>query len=121
MKILDAIVSGIAHILHPDKPRLIGENIHLPTDFTADEVIASLNAAAKGTPLEGWYERRSIVDLIKLTHPENSDEASSKPKRAQLASDLGNNNYSGMIDENEWLFAQTIKAIQQRGIPLPSE
>jgi hypothetical protein len=120
MPFLTAIVNGIAQILHPEKPREWFSQVHLPTDYTADEVIARINEAAKGTRLEGWYERRSVVDLMKLSHPDNPDQAASKVNRTKLATELGRPDYSGKPEENEWLFGEVIKAIAQRGIPMPS-
>ena len=119
MSIIGTIVGAIARILHPDKPREWFENVRFPTDLSADEVITRLNAAAEGTPLAGWYKRRSIVDLMKLSHPDNPDEAASFDNRKALAHELGDDDYSGKDHENVWLFDQVMLAIQQRGIPLP--
>lgn len=118
MSILGAIVSGIARILHPGKPREFFENVRFPTDFPAEEVAARLDEAAKENPqFKNW--RASVVDLIKLSHPDDPDGASSKAKRKELAAELGRPDYDGDADDNEWLRAQVFKAIQQRGIPMP--
>jgi hypothetical protein len=118
MSILSAIVSGIARIIHPDKPREWFANVRFPTDYSADEVARRLDAAAQENPqFRNW--RTSVVDLIKLSHPKNPDDAASKSNRAALAAELGNPDYDGEADENRWLHAEVFKAIQQRGIPLP--
>lgn len=118
MSILGAIVRGIARIIHPDKPRAFFENVRFPTDFTADEVASRLDAAAQENPqFRNW--RTSVVDLIKLAHPEDPDGAASKASRQALAAELGNPDYDGEADENRWLHAQVFKAIQQGGMPLP--
>jgi hypothetical protein len=119
MSFIGAIVSGIARILHPEKPREWFENVRFPTDYTAQEVAARLDAAAEANPqFRNWAV--SIVDLMKLSHPDNPDEASSLENRKQLAAELGNANYTGTGEENRWLHAEVFKAIQQRGIPLPA-
>lgn len=119
MSILTAIVSGIARILHPDKPREFFENVRFPTDLSADEVAVRLDAAAAANPqFKNW--KTSIVDLMKLTHPDDPDGAASKDNRKQLAAELGNTNYQGLDTENDWLRAEVFKAIKQRGIPLPA-
>ncbi len=118
MKILDAIVSGIARIIHPGKPREWFANVRFPTDLSADEVATALDAAAAANPqFQNW--RTSVVDLMKLAHPDDPDGASSKANRSDLAAELGKPDYDGEADENRWLHAQVLKAIQQRGIPLP--
>lgn len=118
MGILSAIVGAIARIIHPEKPREWFENVRFPTDRSADEVAASLDAAAAANPgFKNW--RTSIVDLMKLTHPDNPDEASSLPKRTALAAELGRTDYTGTGEENIWLHGQVFKAVQQHGIPLP--
>ena len=114
-----SIVGGIAHLLHPDKPREYFANVELVTDIPIEEVYACLDAAAEGTPLAGWRKRRSIVDLMKLSHPKNPDEAASKENRKRLAGEMGDDDYDGKPEENLWLFDKVIKAIQQRGLPLP--
>lgn len=119
MKILDAIFSGIAYILHPERPRdgWLGE-IKFPTDYTAEEVGTRLDQAAAANPaFKNW--RISIVDLMKLTHPDDPDEAASMANRRALASELGRDTYEGSSEDNRWLHGQVFKAIQQRGIPLP--
>lgn len=119
MSLLGTIVGAIARIIHPDKPREWFANIRLPTDFSADEVGARLDAAAAANPqFKNW--KTSIVDLMKLAHPDDPDRAASKENRKQLAAELGNTNYQGLDSENDWLRAEVFKAIQQRGIPLPS-
>lgn len=118
MKILNLIVTGIARILHPEKPREWFSNIHFPTDYTSDEVALALDKAADANPqFKNW--RTSIVDLMKLSHPDNPDEASSFDCRKELAFDLGKTEYAGSEEENTWLRAEVFKAIQQRGIPIP--
>lgn len=118
MSILGTIVGAIARIIHPDKPREWFANIHLPTDFTADEVAARLDAAAAASPqFKNW--RTSIVDLMKLAHPDDPDGAASLENRTALADELGKSGYTGTAEENIWLHAEVFKAIQQRGIPLP--
>jgi hypothetical protein len=114
-----SIVGGIAHLLHPDKPRKYFADVELRTDVPIEEVYACLDAAAAGTPLAGWRDRHSVVDLMKLTHPEDPDKAASMANRKRLAGELGDDDYSGTPEENEWLFDKVIKAIQQRGLPLP--
>lgn len=118
MKILDAIVSGIARILHPEKPREWFANVNFPTDFTAEEVAARLDEAAKANPqFKNW--RTSVVDLMKLTHPDDPDGAASTENRTKLADELGRPDYTGTAAENTWLRSEVFKAIQQRGIPMP--
>lgn len=118
MRILNAIVGAIARILHPDKPREWFENVRLPTDISERAVAAALDKAAKANPgFKNW--RTSIVDLMKLSHPEQPDEAASMENRKELASELGKPDYSGSAKENAWLHGQVFKAIQQRGIPMP--
>jgi hypothetical protein len=118
MKILDAIVGGIARILHPGKPREWFENVKFPTDLSTDEVAAALDKAAAANPqFKNW--RISVVDLMKLSHPDDPDGASSKANRKQLAAELGSPGYDGDADDNRWLHSQVFKAIQQRGIPMP--
>ncbi len=118
MSILGAIISGIARIIHPDKPRTFFEGVRFPTDYSADQVAHRLDAAAAENPqFQNW--RKSVVDLIKLSHPDDPDGASSKANRKALAAELGDPDYDGEADENRWLHAEVFKAIQQRGIPLP--
>lgn len=122
MNVLGAIVSGIAshiaHFLHPDKPREFFKNVEFPTDLSVDQVSHALDEAAKANPgFKDW--RRSIVDLMKLSHPDDPDGASSKPNRKALAAELGRPDYDGKDDENIWLHGEVFKALQQRGIPLP--
>lgn len=118
MKILTAIVAGIARIIHPDKPRKFFDNLRFPTDLSADEVAAALDTAAEANPgFKNW--RTSVVDLMKLSHPDDPDEAASMENRKQLAAELGETNYTGTAEQNGWLHGQVFKAIQQRGIPLP--
>lgn len=128
MKILESIVGAIARIIHPDKPREWFENVRFPTDLPAKEVAARLDEAAKANPqFKNW--RTSIVDLMKLTHPDDPDGASSPARRAELAAELapvvspnnvGRPDYTGTAEENRWLHDEVFKAIQQRGIPLPT-
>ncbi len=116
--ILGAIVGGIARIIHPDKPREWFENVRFPTDYSAEEVAERLDAAAAANPqFKNW--RISVVDLMKLANPDDPDGAASKENRTALAAELGRKDYSGSIDDNNWLHAEVFKAIQQRGIPLP--
>lgn len=120
MKILDAIVGAIARIIHPDKPRAWFENVRFPTDLSADQVAAALDLETKDHPeFKNW--RTSIVDLMKLSHPDDPDGAASIENRTVLSSELGRDDYTGTAEQNVWLHAQVFKAIQQRGIPLPSE
>lgn len=119
MKILNAIVGAIARILHPDKPREWFENVRFPTDLSAQEVGESLDMAAEANPaFKNW--RTSIVDLMKLAHPDDPDGAASMENRTALASELGRDDYTGTAEQNVWLHGEVFKAIQQRGIPLPS-
>lgn len=122
---IDGIIGGIAHLLHPDKPRTFFADWHFPSDLTFAEIKAALDKAAKGTPLAGWYERRSVVDLIKITHPDNPDEASSKDNRAVMAVAAKIvakiEDYEGSIAQNTSLWNYVLKALEQRGMPLPQE
>lgn len=118
MSILDTIVGAIARIIHPDKPREWFANVHFPTDLSADEVAARLDDAATANPqFKNW--RTSIVDLMKLAHPDNPDGAASMENRMALAAELGKPDYTGTAEQNIWLHTEMFKAIQQRGIPLP--
>jgi hypothetical protein len=123
MNLFDSIISGIAHLLHPDKPREFFADWHFPSDLTVAEVKAALDKAAEGTPLKGWYERRSFVDLTKLTHPDNPDEAASWDNRAQTAVEAKVvskvADYKGSPEQNIALWNFTLKALEQRGIPFP--
>src|SRR4051812_44547421 len=102
MMILNAIVRGIAHIIHPDKPREWFSNYTFPTDLSAEEVGTALDEAAKADPdFKNW--RTSIVDLMKLTHPDDPDGAASLENRTALADELGRPDYSGTAEENVWL------------------
>lgn len=119
MSILSAIVGGIARILHPDKPREWFANLTFPTDLSADEVATDLDKAAEASPqFKNW--KTSIVDLMKLSHPDDPDEASSMARRTELAGELGRTDYTGTAEQNGWLHDEVFKAIQQRGIKLPS-
>lgn len=119
MSILKAIVSGIARILHPDKPREWFENVRFPTDLSPVDVAVALDEAAKANPgFKNW--RTSIVDLMKLSHAEDPDGAASLENRTALAVELGCDDYTGTAAQNEWLRVKVLKAIEQRGIPLPS-
>lgn len=118
-KIFGAIVGAIARVRHPDKPREWLADWKLPTDVSTDEVAAALDKAAAANPgFKNW--RTSIVDLMKLTHTDDPDEAASMANRKVLAKELGDSDYSGKPEENVWLHAQVLKALQQRGISLPA-
>lgn len=117
--IFGAIVGKIAQFRHPDKPREWLADWKLPTDISAEQVSAALDAAAKANPtFKNW--RTSIVDLMKLTHTEDPDGSSGLDNRKALAVELGRNNFQGSSEDNIWLHAQVFKALQQRGIPLPA-
>lgn len=117
--ILDAIVGGIARALHPDKPRSFFADWKFPTDISADDVAAALDVVAKANPqFRNW--RTSWVDLLKLTHPDDPDGASDMTNRTRLAAELGDTDYKGSAEDNIRLHALTLKALQQRGIRLPS-
>lgn len=119
LEFIDTIVSEIAHILHPDRPRLVGENIHFATDLSADEVCEGMDMAAEAHPgRKNW--RESPVDFLKLTHPDDPDGASSIENRTKIATKLGKPDYTGTAEQNAWLIRQLFKGVQQRGIPLPA-
>lgn len=121
MSILKTIVVGIvahiAHLRHPDKPRVYLPDVELPTDLTEQEVRAALAAAATEFPQFADWEH-SIVDLLKLTHPEDP-EAASFANRKALAEEQGIAEYVGSVKQNVDLHRLTMKALRQHGIPLP--
>lgn len=120
---INAVTNGIARLLHPDKPRDWFQNVHLPIDYSAEEVTAKLDQAAKTNPqFRNW--KVSWVDLLKLSNPDNPDEAAGEPNRATLY-DLFDGRehfgepYRGSEKQNIWCHKQTFKAIMQRGIAMP--
>lgn len=118
MKIIDVIFDGIAYLIHPEKPRGFFKNAVFPTDHSAAEVSAALDKAAAANPaFENW--RTSIVDLMKLSHPDDPDGFASFDNRAEVAMDAKISNYTGTAEQNVALHAYVFKALQQRGIPLP--
>lgn len=115
MRLLNAIVDAIAHLVHPGRPREFFENVVLPSDITTEEVATRLDQAAAGNP-EKLKWRTSVVDLMKLCGMRADFD-----NRKQLAEDLNyEGDYTGSADQNTWLHGKVFAAIQQRGIKLPT-
>lgn len=60
--------------------------------------------------------RTSIVDLMKLIGVDASFE-----NRKELANELGDTNYSGTANENNWLHRRTMKELAKNGGKVPAE
>lgn len=77
------------------------------------DVEANLAALAAGKDLN-W--RSSIVDLLKLL-----DIDASYDNRKELATELGDTNYSGSAEDNIMLHKQVMKALAENGGKVPAE
>lgn len=80
---------------------------------TQVDVEKRLDAMAGADKLN-W--RTSIVDLLKLIGVDASFE-----NRKELANELGDTNYSGTANENNWLHRRTMKELSQNGGKVPAE
>lgn len=114
MSLLTTIVDAIAHLVHPDKPREWFANTVLPTDRKPEEIAARLDELAATSDAKNW--RTSYVDLLKLCGLRSDFDA-----RAQAYGDMGGEGtYRGSPAQNTWMHVQVMKAIEQRGIKLPT-
>lgn len=114
-RLFDDLVNRLARLIHPDKPREWFENVVLPTDIPAAEAMARLEEAAKAKGLHF----RSIVDALKTVGLDSGEE-----NRARMAMEAEvvakTEDYKGTAKQNTALWNYLLKAIQQRGIPLPA-
>jgi len=83
-----------------------------PTAISEVDVEANLDAMA-GADALNW--RSSIVDLMKLVGLD-----ASFANRKELATELGDNNYSGTAEENIWLHRQVMNKLAANGGRVPA-
>ena len=83
-----------------------------PTAISEVDVEARLDAMAGA---EGLNWRSSIVDLMKLVGLDASYE-----NRKELATELGDNDYSGKAEENIWLHRQVMNKLAANGGRVPA-
>lgn len=121
--ILKDVIDGIAHRLHPEKPREWFEHVTLPSDLSPAEVSRRLDELAVGHPEHANW-RYEWVALLKLSHPKDPDFAASYENRAFMYDAFGGRAHFGELynrsaDHNKWCLARTFDALIQRGMPMP--
>ena len=87
-------------------------NRPVPTAISEVDVEASLDSMA-GADALNW--RVSIVDLMKLTGLD-----ASFANRKELATELGDTDYSGTAEENNWLHRQVMNKLAANGGRVPA-
>jgi hypothetical protein len=115
--LLKTIFGALVRVLAPVAER-IGDRVEeiastFLRDMTPEQVEAKLSALAVGDKAElAW--RTSIVDLMKLLDLDSSPGA-----RAELAVDVGIENYHRAADQNIALHAKVLELLAERDIKLP--
>lgn len=100
MSILGNIVDAFLNFFRPDT-----SGSSSSTRWNLEEL------ASKNPSFSNW--KHSIVDLLKLTHPDDPEGASSMESRRKLARELGKPYYTGTAEENQWLHAEVMKKLKE--------
>ena len=89
-----------------------------PFNRPAPAAISEIDVEARLDDMPGAHElnwRSSIVDLMKLVGLDASYE-----NRKELATELGDTDYSGKADENIWLHRQVMNKLAANGGRVPA-
>lgn len=111
-KIKDAIFGKKAEAAAPPPAIPMAEAAPAPAPEPVD-VAAALGGMA-GADTLNWQS--SIVDLMKLVGIDSSYE-----NRKELATELGDTNYSGSAEDNIALHKAVLKALAENGGKVPAE
>lgn len=123
MTLIEKLVGGLAEWIHPGMPRegVLGRFV-LPTDISPDDARRRLKeaAAARGLDFNSAHDLAKLSALLRGCTEEAADQEASLQSRTQLAIELGRPEYRGSKEDNAWLRQELFKAVEQRGIPLPT-
>ncbi len=115
-RIKDAIFGKPAQAAAPEAPAIPLDAAPAPAPTYAVEAVdvaASLGAMAGA---DGLNWRSSVVDLLKLVGIDSSYD-----NRKELATELGDTNYSGSAEDNIALHKAVMKALAENGGAVPAE